>query len=376
MGPLTGIRVIELAGLGPSPFCAMLLADLGADVIRIDRPGGAGLFGLDRVTCRNRRSVGLNLKSPSAVEVLLELVATADVLIEGMRPGVVERLGIGPEVCTNRNPRLVYGRMTGWGQSGPLADRAGHDINYVALTGVLDSIGSADGKPVPPLNLVADFGGGALYLAMGVLAALVERQASGTGQVVDAAMIDGAASLMTMFHEFWNMGMWSVERGSNLLDGGAPFYDVYETADGGHMAVGALEPKFYAEFVELLGIVDIDPATQYDRSTWPELAHRFATRFAERTRDEWSAVFEGSDACVTPVLSIEEAPLHSHHAQRGTYLKLDGGVQPAAAPRFSMGPAATPRSAPTPGEHTDEVLGELGILPSLVGQLRSDGAVF
>ena len=376
MGPLAGIRVIELAGLGPSPFCAMLLADLGADVIRVDRPGSSALFGLERVTCRNRKSLGLDLKEASAVDVLLGLVETADVLIEGMRPGVAERLGIGPEVCAQRNRRLVYSRMTGWGQQGPLADHAGHDINYVALSGALDAIGPADGKPVPPLNLVADFGGGALYLAMGILAALVERESSGQGEVVDAAMVDGAASLMTMFHEFRNMGMWNLERGTNLLDGGVPFYDVYGMSDGGYMAVGALEPKFYVQFVERLGLESVDPATQYDRSTWPELADKFARRFAERTREEWSAVFEGSDSCVTPVLSIDEAPGHPHNVSRGSYVQVDGGTQPAPAPRFSRSVAEAPESAPVAGEHTDEVLAELGFSASQRTDLRSRGAVF
>lgn len=376
MGPLNGIRIIELAGLGPGPFCAMLLADLGAEVIRVDRPGESGLLGLDRVMRRNRRSLGLDLKHPAALAVLLDLITTGDVLIEGLRPGVAERLGFGPDICLGRNEGLIYGRMTGWGQDGPLRDRAGHDINYIALSGALDAIGSGGGKPMPPLNLLGDFGGGALYLAMGILAALVERSVSGRGQVIDAAMIDGSASLMTMFYEFKAMGMWEGERGTNLLDGGAPFYDTYETADGGHVAVGPLEPQFYAEFLELLGLSDIDPAAQYDSSSWPGLRQRIAEAFLTRPRDDWSSVFANSDGCVGPVLSMAEAPSHPHNIDRKVFVSVDGVVQPAPAPRFSRSVSGMPTAPPRPGQQTDAILGELGIDGQRRADLRRDGAVF
>ena len=376
MGPLNGIRVLELSGIGPGPFCAMLLADMGAEVVRIDRPGGSNFFGLDRVMCRSRRSLGLNLKDPAALNLLLDLVARSDVLIEGLRPGVAERLGFGPEACQARNAGLVYGRVTGWGQDGPLRDRAGHDINYIALTGALDAIGPAGGRPVAPLNLVGDFGGGALYLAMGILAALVERFVSGQGQVVDAAMVDGAASLMTMFYEFKSMGMWEGDRGTNLLDGGVPFYDTYETADGGFMAVGPLEPQFYAEFLQLLGLSDVDPAGQYDPATWPALRDKIAAALLDRTRDEWASVFGQSDACTWPVLSMAEAPRHPHNEARAVFVSVDGVMQPAPAPRFSRTSAESPERAPYPGEHTEMILGELGVTAKEVAVLRSAGVVF
>lgn len=373
-GPLAGIRVIELAGIGPAPFCAMLLADLGAEVIRIDRPGGSSFLGLDRTMSRSRRSLGLDLKSPDAVEVLLELVSTADVLIEGLRPGVAERLGFGPLTCLERNERLVYGRMTGWGQDGPNRDRAGHDINYIALSGALDAIGGP--KPAVPLNLVGDFGGGALYLAMGVLAALVERSSSGVGQIIDAAMVDGAASLMTMFYEFKAMGLWAGERRSNLLDGGAPFYDVYETEDGGFLSVGPLEPQFFREFLVIVGIEDVDPDSQYDASTWPELRRRIADALASATRDEWSTLFAESDGCVWPVLSMAEAPEHPHNVARGTFVTVDGTMQPGPAPRFSRTELPTPTGAPVAGQDTDEIVTSLGIAASRLAELRKVGAVF
>ncbi|MCP4964847.1 MAG: CoA transferase [bacterium] len=375
-GPLAGIRVIELAGIGPGPFCAMLLADLGAEVIRIDRPGGSSFLGLDRTMSRSRRSLGLDLKNADAVEVLLDLVSTADVLIEGLRPGVAERLGFGPDTCQERNVGLVYGRMTGWGQDGPNRDRAGHDINYIALSGALDAIGRADAKPVVPLNLIGDFGGGALYLATGILAALIERSTSGQGQVVDAAMVDGAASLMMMFYEFKAMGLWEGERGSNLLDGGAPFYDVYETADGGFLSVGPLEPQFFREFLMVLGIDDVDPSDQYDVSTWPELRIKIASALAKATRDEWSSRFAESDGCVWPVLSMAEAPQHPHNVARGTFVAVDGATQPAPAPRFSRTELATPTAAPVVGKDTDEIITGLGIAVSRLAELRKAGAVF
>ena len=375
MGPLTGIRIVELAGLGPAPFCAMLLADLGADVIRVDRPPGAGLAGFDRITARNRRSLGIDLKQSSGVDLLLQLVASVDVLIEGFRPGVAERLGFGPDICLERNPRLVYGRMTGWGQEGPLASRAGHDINYISLTGALYAIGSEGGKPVPPLNLVGDYGGGALYLAMGILAALVERSVSGTGQVVDAAMTDGTNSLMTFFHEFRERGFWGNERGANLLDGGAPFYTTYESADGGYVAVGALEPQFFAELLDVLGIDRAGYPAQYDPAGWPELRRQLGEAFRERTRDEWARVFADSDACVTPVLSMEEAVRHPQATERNAFVEVDGLDQPGVAPRFSRSQPAPPEGTPAIGEHTDEVLAELGLESEQIVALRAAGTV-
>jgi alpha-methylacyl-CoA racemase len=377
MGPLDGIRVIEMAGLGPAPFCAMLLADLGAEVVRVDRPpSDAGFPSLDQVTCRGRRSIRLDLKSPEAVEILLNLVDTADVLIEGLRPGVAERLGFGPEVCRERNVRLVYGRMTGWGQEGPLSDRAGHDINYIAITGALDAVGTTGGAPIPPLNLVGDFGGGALYLAMGVLSALVERGRSGEGQVVDAAMVDGAASLMTMFYEWKAVGMWDGGRGTNLLDGGAPFYGTYETADGGYVAVGALEPQFYQELLQRLKLDMSVLTSQYDRTGWPELRRQIAAAFASRSRDEWSEVFADSDACVAPVLSIAEASDHPHNIARGTFANVGGVTQPAPAPRFSRSIPGAPEPAQPPGQHTDALLEELGLDATRIAALRASGVVF
>jgi alpha-methylacyl-CoA racemase len=378
MGPLAGLRVVELASIGPGPMCAMLLADLGADVVRVDRlePSGLGVPTAPRfdVNARSRRSVALDLKSPAGRDAVLRLVDRADVLIEGFRPGVAERLGLGPDDCAARNPGLVYGRMTGFGQQGPLAPAAGHDLNYIALTGALHAIGPAGGKPVPPLNLVGDYGGGALYLAFGLLAALFERQRSGRGQVVDAAMVDGAASLMSIFHGLQAAGTWGEPRGQNLLDGGAPFYDTYETADGGHLAVGALEPKFFAEFARRLGLDERFVKRQYDRRLWPEMREAIAAVLRTKTRDAWCAELEGSDACVAPVLSMAEAPRHPHAQARGSYVTLDGVVQPAPAPRFSRTPAAEPRSAPEVGAHTAAVLTEAGFSDSEIAALRAAGA--
>ncbi|NWF24948.1 CoA transferase [Streptomyces sp. PKU-EA00015] len=356
-GPLAGVRVVELAGIGPGPFAAMLLADLGADVVRIDRPGGAGL-GIDPaydLTNRNKRSVLIDLKAEDGPGQVLGLVERADVLIEGYRPGVAERLGVGPDVCLARNPRLVYGRMTGWGQDGPLAHRAGHDIGYIALTGTLSMIGKDGEPPVVPANLVGDYAGGSLYLVIGVLAALQHaRTEGGTGQVVDAAIVDGAAHLATMIHGMMAAGGWQDRRGANLLDGGCPFYGAYETADGGYMAVGALEQRFYDEFTDLLGIRDEIPARK-DFDRWDELREAIAARFRTRTRAEWTAVFEGSDACVAPVLSLREAPAHPHIAARGTFTDHGGITQPAPAPRFSATPGAVRRPPAMPGAHTAEV---------------------
>ncbi|HEX2297430.1 MAG TPA: CaiB/BaiF CoA-transferase family protein [Pseudonocardiaceae bacterium] len=359
-GPLAGLRVLELAGLGPAPHAAMLLADLGAEVVRVERPsGGLQLIAAgDDQLLRGRRSVAADLKDPAGRKTVLALAGRADVLIEGLRPGVAERLGVGPAECRARNPRLIYARMTGWGQDGPLAARAGHDINYVALSGVLHAIGTADGRPVPPLNLVGDFGGGSMFLVAGVLAALYERERSGAGQVVDAAMVDGVSVLAQMLWSMRSGGLWSDQRGTNLLDSGAPFYDTYACADGRFVAVGALEPQFYAALLAGLGLADEELPAQLDRSGWPVLRRRFTEVFASRTRDEWTAVFEGSDACVAPVLRFDEVGEHPHIAARGTLIDLGGVRQAAPAPRFSRTPAGRPSPPRQPGADTDEVLAD------------------
>lgn len=372
-GPLSGVRVIEVAGIGPGPFAGMMLADAGAEVIRVDRPGAPAQDPRTDILARSRRSIVLNLQNPHGVEVLLRLVESADVLFEGFRPGVAERLGFGPAVCLARNPRLVYGRMTGWGQDGPLAPRAGHDINYIALTGALHAIGPADQPPPPPLNVVGDFGGGGMLLAFGIVCALLAARESGEGQVVDAAMVDGVAAQIAMHRGMLAAGRWQDEREANLLDGAAPFYRCYRCADGRYLAVGAIEPKFYAELLDKLGI-DEPPSTQHDTSRWPALRRTMAEVIATRTRDEWMAVFEGSDACVAPVLSLGEAPHHPHNRARGAYLELDGVVHPVPAPRFSATPAAPPRPAATPGADTDAILAELGYSPDEVASLRESGA--
>jgi alpha-methylacyl-CoA racemase len=366
-GPLTGLRVVELAGIGPAPFCAMLLADLGADVVRVDRRGGSPLSGEARFDLLNRgkRSIEIDLKHELGPDLVLQLVERADVLLEGYRPGVVERLGVGPEVCLIRNPRLVYGRMTGWGQTGPLAQTAGHDIDYLGVSGVLHSIGRAGGPPQVPANLVGDFGGGALYLAVGVLAALREVERSGRGQVVDAAIVDGAAHLSTMLHGLLAAGSWHDQRGVNLLDTGAPFYDVYRTADDQYLAVGPLEARFFATFVQLLDpylAADEGPLpSRGDVATWPLLRQRFADAFAKQSRAEWLKIFEGSDACVAPVLSLREAPEHPHLAERKTFVEHHGVVQPAPAPRFSGTPAELGLPPAVPGGHSREILTDWGI---------------
>jgi alpha-methylacyl-CoA racemase len=377
MGPLNGLRIIELASIGPGPMCAMLLADLGADVVRIDRiePSGLGVAMAERfnVNARNRRSVALDLKSPAGRDAVLRLVARADMLIEGFRPGVAERLGLGPAECHARNPGLVYGRMTGFGQTGPLAHAAGHDLNYIALTGALHAIGPAGGKPVPPLNLVGDYGGGALYLALGLLAALHERKASGRGQVVDAAMVDGAASLASIFYGLSASGSWSRPRGENLLDGGAPFYDTYETADGRFVSIAALEPKFFAELAQRIGLEERFVTRQHDRSLWPEMRAAIGALIKAKSRDDWCALLEGTDACFAPVLSIDEAPRHAHAASRGAFVTLDGVVQPAPAPRFDRSVPEVPRAAPAIGEHTEAVLSEAGFTAEEIQALRAAG---
>ena len=361
-GPLAGIKVVEIAGIGPGPHACMLLADLGADVIRIERPGGQMLTGGSHdLLNRGRPSVALDLKKPEAVETVLRLVEDADVLIEGMRPGVTERIGIGPDACLARNPRLVYGRMTGWGQTGPWASAAGHDMNYIAITGTLFGLGQVKEKPQFPTNLVGDFGGGSTYLVIGVLAALLEARVSGQGQVVDAAIVDGTASLNAMGAAFLASGTFKEERAANLLDGGAPYYDIYETSDGRHMSVGALEPQFYEEFVDLLGIRETAP-DRYDFERVEELRTVIADRFRERTQAEWSAVFDGTDACVAPILPMSEAVDHPHIKERGTFVEKDGLVQPAPAPRFSRTEASLGLPpAPQAGAHTREALEAWGI---------------
>ena len=380
-GPLSGIRIIELAGIGPGPWCAFMLSDMGADVIRVDRAGS--VRGGDPanppvdVLNRGRRSIGVDLKSSDGIETVLKLVEKADALFEPFRPGVAERLGVGPEVCLERNPRLVYGRMTGWGQDGPYAHTAGHDINYIALAGALEPIGRRGEGPTPPLNLVGDFGGGGMLLAYGLVCGLLEAQRSGQGQVVDAAMVDGAACLMMMFHAFRAMGIWNDERGTNLLDTGAYFYDVYETADGKYVSIGSLEPQFYAELLRLTGLEgDPDVPWQHDREQWPRMKERMREVFKAKTRDEWCEIMEGSDVCFAPVLSLAEAPAHPHNVHRETFVERGGVVQPAPAPRFSRTPGEIQRPPAHVGQHTDEILGEwLALDDAEVAKLRDAGAI-
>jgi alpha-methylacyl-CoA racemase len=365
MGPLQGVRVVEFAGLGPGPFCGMLLADLGADVVRIDRPGARGgligALGSTSLLDRGKRSIALDLKDPADVEVVRALIRRSDVLLEGFRPGVMERLGLGPEEALAANPALVYGRMTGWGQTGPLAPTAGHDIGYIALTGALGASGRPDERPAPPLNLLGDFGGGGVFLALGALAALVHARATGEGQVVDAAIVDGTAVLTTMIHGMLDAGVWRDRRGVNLLDTGAPFYDVYRCADGQFLAVGALEEQFYAALLNGLGLAgDETLPDRTDPRQWPVLRERFTQAFASRTRAEWWAVFEGTDACVAPVWSLLEATTDPHNVERGVFVEVDGRVQPDVAPRFSVTPGAVGR-VPQPGEHSAEIRAELGL---------------
>jgi alpha-methylacyl-CoA racemase len=374
-GPLSSIRIVELAGIGPGPFCAMVLADLGAEVVRVDRASAAGRppEGADVVN-RSRPSLALDLKHPDGAGVVLRLVERADALIEGFRPGVAERLGVGPEECLARNPRLVYGRMTGWGQSGPYAPMPGHDINYIAISGALGAIGRRGQPPVVPLNLVGDYGGGGMLLATGVLAGIVHAARTGEGQVVDAAMSDGSALLMTLMYGMLAAGSWTDERGSNLLDGSAPFYDVYETADG-PIALGGLEPQFHAELLRVMGIADIDPAGQYDTATWPALRARLERELRTRTRAEWEARFAGTEVCVAPVLSLEEAPRHAHNAARGTFADVGGVVQPAPAPRFSATPSAAPGPPPVVGADTTSCLSQWGFEDAEIDALLGAGAV-
>ena len=374
-GPLAGLSVVEIGSIGPGPFAAMVLADLGARVVRIDRSGGGlAMAPMDPLLRGRAASLTLDLKRPEAVEVVLRLVERSDVLIEGYRPGVAERLGIGPEACAARNGRLIYGRITGWGQDGPRAAEAGHDIDYIAVAGALHPMGPAELPPFPPLNLIADFGGGGMLAVVGVLAALVEREASGRGQVVDAAMVDGTALLTTLLHGMAALGLWSEQRENNLLDGAAPFYRCYRTADDRFVAVGALEPKFYAALIVGLGLDDEDLPAQYDRSGWDVLARRFAEVFATGTRDEWAERFAGVDACVTPVLGLTEAPSDPHLAGRGVFVTIDGVVQPAPAPRFSRSAAGQPLPARVPGGDAAAVLGDLGYSATEVQDLLTGAA--
>ena len=378
-GPLVGTRVVELAGIGPGPMACMLLADMGAEVIKVDRLTESGL-GVPvpnefKLLHRGRRSVALDLKNPAGVEAVLRLVEQADVLIEGFRPGVTERLGLGPEDCWAQNAQLVYGRITGWGQYGELSRAAGHDMNYIALIGALHAIGRAGGAPVPPLNLIGDFGGGALYLAVGVLAALLEATRSGKGQVVDAAMTDGAASLMTGVYGMLAAGRWQDRRGVNVLDSGAPFYEVYETADGKYVSIASIEAKFYHELLEKTGLVNAGLPPPHDAANWPVIHERLQGVFKTKTREQWCAIMEGSDVCFAPVLDLSSAPQHVHNQSRQTFVDIDGVVQPNVAPRFSRTPSAIQRPPAAPGEHTEEALRDWGFDTADLARLRETGAI-
>jgi alpha-methylacyl-CoA racemase len=376
-GPLAGLKIVELAGIGPCPFGAMVLADLGADVVRVERAGTVPAVrpaGNSRdLLQRGKRSIGVDLKRPEGVDLVLGLVERADALVEGFRPGVTERLGLGPESCLARNGRLVYGRMTGWGQDGPLAERAGHDIDYISIAGALEPIGRAGERPVPPLNLVGDFGGGGMLLALGVMAALWSARDTGKGDVIDVAMVDGSALLMTMTWALRALGVWTEERGTNLLDTGAPFYDTYECADGKMIAVGALEPQFHAQLLQVMGLAEAEEPPQMERSGWPRSKQRYAEVFRSKTRDEWAAIAEGTDACVAPVLSMTEAALHPHNVARGTFVEIDDTIQPAPAPRFANRPAPAPGVPCWPGEGGAAALQDWGVPADRVAALRSSG---
>ena len=372
-GPLSGLKVLEFAGIGPGPFCGMLLSDLGADLVRIDRKGSGRSSPAD-VTARGRRSVALDLKSPAAVETCLKLMERADGIIEGFRPGVMERLGLGPDVALARNPKLVYGRMTGWGQTGPYAKAAGHDMNYIAITGALAAIGTQD-KPVPPLNLVGDFGGGALYLAFGLLAGVIHARATGQGQVIDCAMSDGAASLMAMFYGFKAGGMWGDGRRTNLLDGGAHFYDTYQCSCGRWISIGSIEPQFYLLLLEKTGITDPQFQHQMSREAWPQLREKLAAVIATKTRDDWCALMDGTDVCFAPVLTMDEAPTHAHNAARQTFVEVAGVTQPAPAPRFSATPGAIQGPPPKIGADNDAALGDWGFSAEAIADLKAQGAL-
>ncbi len=372
MGPLTGIKILEVGGIGPGPFCGMMLSDMGADIVRIERKGGLSLTEPEYdILTRNRRSISLNLRKPDGVAAFLRMVEQVDALQEGFRPGVMEKLGIGPDVCLKQNPRLVYGRMTGWGQDGPLAQAAGHDINYIALSGALHAIGRNDQKPVPPLNLVGDFGGGGMLLAFGMVCALLEAQKSGKGQIVDAAMIDGAASLMAIIYGLHAAGLWSDKPGTNLLDSGAHFYETYETADGKFVAIGSIEPQFYELLLKLAEIDDPEFNNQLDFTHWPQLKEKLAAVFKTKTRDEWCQIMEGSDVCFAPVLSMSEAPQHPHYQHRKTFTQIDGVLQPAPAPRFSKTQPEVKNPPPSPGQDTVAVLEDFGFSSEEIAVLDS-----
>jgi alpha-methylacyl-CoA racemase len=377
MGPLTGLRVVELQAIGPGPFCGMMLADMGAEIIRVDRSAavGSGARSAD-VLARGRKSIAVDLKNPQGVETVLKLVETADVLLEGFRPGVTERLGLGPDVCLERNPKLVYGRMTGWGQTGTMAHAAGHDINYISLSGVLHAIGEPGSRPTPPLNLVGDFGGGGMLLAFGIVAALYERGVSGEGQVIDAAMTDGSALLMNSIFGLMGQGVWNQNRGSNLLDGGAHFYGTYETKDGRFVSIGSIEPQFYALLLEKTGLdQDPDLAQQMSRDDWPKLREKLAAVLATKTRDEWDEIMLGTDICYAPILNFDEAVAHPHNQARNTFVASADIVQAAPAPRFSRTEPELPEPPVAPGEHSEEVLASIGLDAAAIAELKSSGAV-
>ncbi len=376
MGPLNGYTVIELAGIGPAPMGGMILADMGAEVIRIDRASGANPLTMKDVSSRGKKSVVLNLKEPSGIETLLRMVENADAIIDPYRPGVCEKLGIGPEVCLARNPKLVFARMTGWGQEGPLANAAGHDINYISITGALYAMGRKGEKPVPPLNLVGDMGGGGMLLVNGVLAALLEAANSGKGQVIDAAMVDGAAQLMWMFHGFQAIGMWDeTQRESNMLDGGAHFYDTYQCADGEYVSIGSIEPQFYALLKELAGLSEEEFGDQNNPAKWPTLKQKLTDVFRSKTRAEWCEIMEGTDVCFAPVLNFVEAPDHPANVARKTYIEVEGVTQPAPAPRFSRTPSEVRHAGHNPGQDTDEVLAAMGFAEQEIAGLRESGAI-
>jgi len=376
MGPLKGVKVIEVGGIGPGPFCGMMLSDMGAEIVRVERKGQFMLTDSKfDVLTRNRRSIEVDLRKEEGVAAVLKMVEQADALQEGFRPGVMEKLGLGPDVCLKRNPRLVYGRMTGWGQEGPLAKVAGHDINYISLSGALHTIGRKGETPVPPLNLVGDFGGGGMMLAFGIVCALFESQKSGKGQVVDAAMIDGSAALMAIIYGLKAAGLWTDDRGTNLLDGAAHFYDTYETADGKYVSVGSIEPQFYALLLKHTGIDDPDYQNQMDQTKWPAFKKRFAEIFKTKTRDEWCEIMEGTDTCFAPVLSLDEAKDHPQNRTRDTFIEVEGVLQPAPAPRFSRTRPGTPNPPPKVGEHTEAVLADFGFGTDEIQSLKAAGAI-
>ena len=375
MGPLKGLKIIEMAGIGPGPFCGMVLADLGAEIIRVDRASAIGTGSKQDAANRGKRSIAIDLKSEEGVEVVLKLVETADAIFEGFRPGVMERLGLGPDVCSKRNERIVFGRMTGWGQEGPLANAAGHDINYISLTGALAAIGRPGSPPVPPLNLIGDFGGGGMLLALGLVAALLESKESKKGQVVDAAMTDGSALLMTMIYTMQSSGMWKTSMGSNLLDGGSHFYDTYECKDGKFISIGSIEPQFYALLCQIADLDEEVFGKQMSRDSWPEQKEEITKIFLNKSRDEWCDLMEGTDVCFAPVLDMSEAPKHPHNIERKTFIDLEGVTQPAPAPRFSRTEPEVVSSPSIVGEHTNEVLSSIGLSDEDISSLKTSGAV-